>query len=342
MTTALSSDPPNAIVVGTFSRGANFFAAIVLEDEAAVVNITRILCPIDFSATSRHAIEQAVVIAGWYRASITALHVYSYAAMPTPGLALSGPLPGTLPGPEQMEALRSALTDAARPALDHGIPTDICLENGWPATEILACADRVAADLITIGTHGTEGFEHLILGSVTEKVVRKAKCPVLTVPPRAVATSALPFKRILCAVDFSPSSDAALRYALSLAQEGEAALTLMHVLEWPWEEPPAPTLSERSSVYDFDLARYRRDREMWASAQLERLVPDDVRNWCTPSITLSHGKPHVEILRQAGQEQTDLLVVGVRGRASLDLHLFGSTTNQLIRRATCPVLTVHR
>ena len=84
-----------------------------------------------------------------------------------------------------------------------------------------------------IGTHGAGGFEHLVLGSAAEKVLRKATCPVLTVPPHARATSKLPFKRILCPVDFSDSSRAALDFAFSLAQEGDAELTILHVFEWP-------------------------------------------------------------------------------------------------------------
>ena len=101
-----------------------------------------------------------------------------------------------------------------------------------------------AADLIVMGTHGRGGFQHLVLGSVTERVLRRAVCPVLTVPPRAQSTSRLTFRRLLCAIDFSESSMAALRFALSLAQESEARLTMLHVLEWPWEEPPPPRLEE--------------------------------------------------------------------------------------------------
>jgi nucleotide-binding universal stress UspA family protein len=85
--------------------------------------------------------------------------------------------------------------------------------------------------LIVMGTHGTSGFQHLVLGSVTERVLRKAACPVLTVPPRAHATSRIPFSRLLCAIDFSESSLVALQFALSLAEESDARLTMLHVLE---------------------------------------------------------------------------------------------------------------
>ena len=95
--------------------------------------------------------------------------------------------------------------------------------------------------LIVIGTHGAGGFEHLVLGSVTEKVLRRATCPVLTVPPRARTTAKLPFKRILCPLDFSESSLAALDFAFSLAQQGDAELTILHVFEWPAEDESLAT-----------------------------------------------------------------------------------------------------
>jgi hypothetical protein len=68
----------------------------------------------------------------------------------------------------------------------------------------------LSADLLVLGTRGTSGFEHLVLGSVAERVLRHAPCPVLTVPPLGVGTSRLPFERVLCAIDFSNCSVAAL------------------------------------------------------------------------------------------------------------------------------------
>ena len=143
---------------------------------------------------------------------------------------------------------------------------------GQPAREILDCAATLPADLIVMGTHGHSGFEHLLLGSVTEKVLRKATCPVLTVPPRAGDTS-LPFKHVLCAVDFSASSLKGLDFALSMAEEADAVITIVHVLEWPWEEPPAPAFDTLPVEQAFSLAAYRRERESDAVRRLATLVP---------------------------------------------------------------------
>ena len=304
------------------------------------MDIKCILCPIDFSDASTHAVDQAVVIAGWYKARITALHVCSPMLASVPGLGMSGR--GEATGDTEMERLRNEAAAHCEAAITAGIGLDILIDTGQPASHILDRANSLPADLIVMGTHGTSGFEHLILGSVTEKVLRKAACPVLTVPPRAQATSRLPFKRLLCAVDFSDSSLTALQYAFSLAHESDAELTILHVLEWPWEEPPPPVLEELPFAQGFALAEYRRYCEKSATVRLASLVPDAVRASRPPVIRLRNGKPYVEILRVAAEDSADLIVIGVRGRNPLDLGLFGSTTNHVVRRACCPVLTLKK
>jgi nucleotide-binding universal stress UspA family protein len=183
-----------------------------------------------------------------------------------------------------------------------------------------------------MGTHGLSGFERFMLGSVAERILRKASCPVMTVPPAAVTTARVPYSRLLCPVDFSESSLAALRFAYSLAKEADANLTILHVIEWP----DGGLLTQR-----FDEPEFRRSVEEEAHGQLEALITEDVRVWCKPSAKVAYGKPYREVLQTAGGEGTDLIVIGVRGRNALDLTVFGSTTNQVVRRAPCPVLTMN-
>ena len=153
-------------------------------------------------------------------------------------------------------------------------------------------------------------------------------------PPLARTTAKLPYRRLLCPVDFSESLRAALDFAFSLAQEGDAELTILHVFEWPEDHEPlmTPPFS----------AEYRRETEREAAVQLHKLVPDSIRDWCHPHTRLAHGKAYREILGIATEDSSDLIVMGVHGRNALDLMLFGSTTNQVVRRATCPVLTLRR
>jgi nucleotide-binding universal stress UspA family protein len=302
------------------------------------VNIRRILCPIDFSDASTHAIDHAVAFASWCKARITALHVYSTSLVPIPGVDLSGQ--GEATDDTGVETLRTRIASHCKAARTAGIDLDIVIESGQPASHILERAASLPADLIVMGTHGTSGFQHLVLGSVTERVLRKASCAVLTVPPRAQGTSRLPFRRLLCAVDFSDSSLTALQYAFSLARESDAELTILHVIEWPWREPPSPSTNDLPPAQALALAEYRRYCEQSATTRLKSLGPEAVSATRPPVTRISHGKPYVETLRVAADDSADLIVIGVHGRNPLDLHVFGSTANQLVRRATCPVLTV--
>lgn len=299
-------------------------------------NIKRILCPIDFSDASAHVVDQAVAIAGWYKARILALHVYSPLVAPIPTL----PPPVERVPQTEIERLQESTRACFQAASAAGIAVDVAVDIGRPAVEILDRAAKLPADLIVIGTHGASGLEHFLLGSVAEKVIRKAACPVLTVPPRSRTTAALPFERVLCAVDFSDPSLTALQYAVSIANESGAALTLLHVIEWPWVEPPAPAFDELPHEQAAALAEFHRYLEKSAMARLQTLVPEAVQARGAREPAVRHGKPYVEILRVAEEIRADLIVVGVHGRNVVDMALFGSTTNQVVRRATCPVLTL--
>lgn len=181
------------------------------------------------------------------------------------------------------------------------------------------------------------------VGWVTEKVLRQAPCPVLAVPPGARASSAVPFRQVVCAVDFSDWSVAALDLAASLAHETGATLTAVHAIEWPWREPPAPTLTDLPPEQAAALLRVSAgSTSERAVARLRDVVRDVVAGRCETSTGIVHGKSHIELVRVASARQADLIVMGVHGRSAIDLAVFGSTTNQVVRHATCPVLIVRR
>jgi nucleotide-binding universal stress UspA family protein len=295
--------------------------------------IRRILCPVDLSDVSRRALHHAVLLARWYQARITALHVWNPMVILSSDLTLIGPARPVVYTEEEINEVRRQVTGFAAGA--GAADAEVLVLNGQPPAQILERAGALPADLIVIGTHGAGGFQHLVLGSVTEKVLRQATCPVLTVPPHARATSQVPFRHVLCPVDFSESSIAALDFAFSLAQEGDASLTILHVCEWPAEGDPLVTRS-------FNVPEYLQAREHDAQSSLEALVPDSTRDWCRPTTRIVHGKPYREILGIATEDSADLIVMGVHGRKALELMLFGSTTNQVVRRATCPVLTLRQ
>jgi nucleotide-binding universal stress UspA family protein len=295
--------------------------------------IQRILCAVDLSGASADAAAQAIALATWCHARITALHVCEPVFAPIPGLP---PLNERIREDERALA-RECLAQYFVGARAAGVPVEVRVDAGSPAAGILDCADATRADVIVMATHGASGVQHLVLGSVTEKVLRQARCGVLTVPPLARTAPPRPFSRILCPVDFSDPSLSAVESAVSLARASSATLTLMHVVEWPWHEPPPPA-DGLPGPQAAALVEFRRYIEASARMRLEKLAAD-VALESPPVLSIAHGRPYVEILRVAAESGADLIVMGVHGRNVVDMTLFGSTTNQLVRRATCPVLT---
>jgi nucleotide-binding universal stress UspA family protein len=307
-----------------------------------VIEIERILCPIDFSDFSRRALDHAVAISRWYESTITLLHVCTVVpvAAYAPG---SGVLPSAALTPEDRKALLASMERFAEGEAGTNVAIDLDIAEGSTATAILAKADAMPADLLVMGTHGRSGFERLVLGSVTEKVLRKAACPVLTVPkavPDVVPAPPVLFKRIICAIDFSDCSMHALNYAMSLTQEADAHLTVMHVIELPPDVPRE--VHETVLAGPRNLREYLALAEEDARARLKEAIPDSVRAYCTVDTVQPTGKPYREILRVAEEQTADLIVIGIHGRGPVDRLLFGSTAEHLVRQASCPVLTLRR
>ena len=147
---------------------------------------------------------------------------------------------------------------------------------------------------------------------------------------------------LITLVDCSDSSLGALQDAFSLAEESGAVLTVLHVLEWPWEEPPPPRLEElpfeQAAALWNTVGTARRPPRPGSS----RLCPTRRVLCARRSYASGAASLYVQILDVAAEEHSDSIIVGLRGRKPLDVTLFGSTTNQLVRRARCPVLTLRR
>jgi len=303
-----------------------------------MVSLDRILCPVDLSDCSLHALAHAAAIAAWYESRLAVMHVLVTAPVlgAPPSFGAS-----TIPSTAVDEADRAAHLEALQQFIARAVgdsPLETTLVDGPdPRHEILAQARAFDANLLVMGTHGRTGVDHVLLGSVTEKVLRKASCPVLVVPRDAGTTARPnepPFKRILCPVDFSESSIRALAYAFDLAEEADARISLLHVVEVPRE------LSEFPFTGDLDLDRIRVRAESKYAGRLGDLVPPEAQDYCSVAIQVSEGRAHREILRVAANGQSDLIVMGVQGRGAVDLALFGSNTHSVIRGSRCPVLTV--
>jgi len=299
-----------------------------------VVEFRNILCPIDLSEASSRPLAYAIALARWYQARLTVLHVvptFDPIQVRTGAIGDHISLVTPMTRDEVLGELRRTVDAAGTGALDVALATDA----GGAAGTIVDHAVRTAADLVVMGTHGRSGFERLLLGSVTEKVLRKSPCPVLTVPPHAGAATPddVLFKRILCSMDFSPPALQALGFALDLARQANGTVTVLHAIEWLTEEEPgAPT--------NVDVSAYRQLLEGDARKRLQALLKEESRTWCETEELVIFGRAHREVLALAEARHADLIVMGTQGRGSVGLALFGSTTQHVVRTASCPVLTV--
>ena len=298
-----------------------------------MVNINRILCPIDFSDFSLDALRHGLELAQWYSAQVTLFHVYPVSQpLPVEGFPTAIPVFVEVDSTKMAEDVRGFCAPLVGPS---GRNIEVVVRPGDPAREIRNEAERVPYDVLILGTHGSSGFERLFLGSVTEKVLRSTRVPVLTIPPPVREPGSPLYKTILCPLEFSPASIRALEHALSLAKEADARLILLHAIEDVLGNAGAQTLGQLS------VSEYHRQLEQDAIARLRAVVPDEARVWSHPEERVVNGRAHQEILKVVADEHVDLIVMGVQGKGVVNRFVFGSTTHRVIREAGCPVLTLH-
>ena len=288
--------------------------------------ITTILCPVDRSPISARALSYATALARAHGARVHVLEVIEHTQ---PSIPL-GPRDFDVPDVVR-EGTMDELQQFAAAAADAGVLEDVRLREGQAAREILRDLESGGADLLVIGTHGRSGFERLALGSVTEKVLHKATCPVLAVPPGDQHPADRPFRTVLCPTDFSEAGDAAVAYARFIARVGETtSMLLLNVVEWAFGHTEG----------DDAVSGLRRSLEAEARHQLEGLIQGAPHSGIEFHALAASGNPAREILEVARARLVDLIVMGVTGRGALDLALLGSTTHKVVRHAPCPVLTV--
>lgn len=300
-----------------------------------MVEFKQILSPIDLSESSVRPLAYAAAFATWYGARLTVLHVVpTFETVQVRAGGLSDPVRFLHPMPreEVLEELGRVLRAAGVAAL-HAARV---VEAGEPSETIIDQALATRADLLVMGTHGRSGFNRLLLGSITEKVLTKSPCPVLTVPPHApaVAPAEVRFRKILCAMDFSPAALQAFGFAVDLARQAGGSVTVLQAIEWLAEEEPR-------ELTHFNVAEYRQLLVQDAHDRIGALLAEEPGAPGGIEDVVVIGRAHREILRTAGEKDADLIVMGARGRGGAGLALFGSTTQQVVRSAACPVLTVH-
>jgi nucleotide-binding universal stress UspA family protein len=209
---------------------------------------------------------------------------------------------------------------------------------GSAADEITRLAQENEVDLAITATRGRSGLKRLVLGSVTEHVMHSLPCPLLTVhgtdtDPAFTKDHAIRFGRILVGCDFSSDSNLALEYGLGLAQEYQSDIYIVHVLEPPsYKDLPKSVQGARDQIGK-SLHKKLKD-------QLEGLVPEEAYNWCKPKTRLLSGVAQEELVKFADIQDIDLVILGVRGHSLVESLFVGSTTERVMRKASCAVMSV--
>jgi nucleotide-binding universal stress UspA family protein len=293
-----------------------------------MLRIERILCPVDFSVFSARAYDYAQSLARHYQAKLFLQHVVEFNL---PIYDYYAPASYMVDLLQQIrDDARLQLQEFAKRPADYGAPPERVLNEGVPAKTILDFAEVQKANLIVIGSHGLQGADRIALGSVAEKVLRKASCSVLVVrsPEHDFVSPGngqdpIQLHKLLVCTDFSEFSKAALEHAISIAAEYHAELSVLHVLEG------MPASKDLQSVTQPLLSR------------IEQAIPAEACGGYTIKSKVRIGKPYLEIIQEAAEAKTDAVIMGVRGRNALDLAVFGSTTHRVIQLGPCPVLAVH-
>jgi len=320
----------------------------------AVLKLQRILVPLDFSDSSRQALACAVPLARSYGAKISLVHVVLPSLLITPipgGGSFSGsylPL-GSDPKQAEINAVQQAreyLDRLAKELLPAELTGKKLVRIGNAAHEVILAAKALKTDLIILSTQGHSRLKSLLLGSTAERIVRQADCPVLTAPcqpgpapvpfpskKKPVYLSRLPWKRMLVPLDFSPTSIRALKTALPLARKCGATLLLLNVVV----PNPAASGMEGSVLVTPDSELIQ---------EAEKVLPQIAQHYVPKSVRadtmIRHGRATDMILGTAEQEDVDLIILSTHGRTGVDRLLMGSTAEQVVRHAQCPVYVVRK
>ncbi|MFC1857718.1 universal stress protein [Thermodesulfobacteriota bacterium] len=296
------------------------------------VSLKSIICTTDFSDLSNQAVRYGTALAAEFDAKLYVCHVIDL-----PAAALPTEI-HRYPHEEQNARMKSAFKQLEKLLGKDRIDWEPLIGAGNPVDEICRLAEVMDADLVISATRGRSGLRRLILGSVTEHLIRMLPCPLLIVR-QSVPNFDSPsnrffgFQRILVGFDFSYDSSLAFQYGLSLSQEFQAELHLAHVVEPPVYRDLQKIARERDNDHQRELRRF-------LSMELSKMVPEETSNACNLRTTLLDGQPFKELTRYAELQNMDLIILGVRGRSLIETFGLGSTTDRVVRQAPCPVLSV--
>ncbi|NIV03178.1 MAG: universal stress protein [Calditrichae bacterium] len=293
------------------------------------MNIQKILVPVDFSKFSYQALENALLWGEKFNAELTLLHVntlfhehFNYETMVHDCQEIID---------KQEEHLHQLMGEQAEEIRDKQVNIQYQILRGRSAAgAILKFISEHHFDLIVIGTHGRTGLSHFLLGSVAEKVARLSPVPVLTIHH---SVERVDIKNILVPIDFSNYSGPLVKCAISVGKAFSASLHLLYVHE------RATAASFKWMVEEiepqFETEHYLKDQIF---KKMSSYLENETDNVIMADIKVGH--PYQEIINYADENEIDLIMMATRGFGKFDYFwLWGSTTERVIRLATCPLLT---
>jgi nucleotide-binding universal stress UspA family protein len=314
-----------------------------------MINLRKILCPVDLSKDSFLALRYANAIAGRYRSSLTVIHVLDNPHYDIPGAETGAFTFGEVVALYKEERQEEIL-EVLRHKGGHAVNVDIVFKEGVPHNEITETAREIKADMIIMSTctSGTHGF---LAGCTTEMAVRLAPCPVFSVRTNydlehhehiedlhdIMDTSSETNRTILLPTDFSEHSMLASKYAMSLAKEYKAELIVLHIVESVAEVSlmsgaELPSYGTMSVYYE-DLVKEAQERT-------KGICDMASEHGIKATNRVIYGNPRHEILNIANSEPIDLIVMGTHGRKGFSRFVNGSVAEAVVRHAPCSILSV--
>lgn len=280
----------------------------------------RILYPTDLSPESNGALKYAVALAQSYGAKLFLLHCV--------GSRPAGDAPESSKQLFEGIIAEHTSTNASAPCNWEGLVVE-----GDAATEIARVAAEQRIDLVVMYSRRNPRAA-VLLDSTAESISRIAPCPVLITHQQGqdradISSQGIDFNRLLVAYDFSGDSELALTYGLSLAQEFQSEVHLMHVLA----PNSRPSISESTMLRLSPESAFHR-----AAKRLHQAVPAEAHLWSEVRHVVSQGQPYREVLAYAGENDIDLICLGASVAGFGQWALFGSNADRILRQASCPVL----
>ena len=234
--------------------------------------------------------------------------------------------------PPLEERAENAVEEIARLAADHDeeIAVTTTTRTGTPFQLIREYASRREIDIIVMGTKGRTGLDRVLLGSVTENVLRTARTPVLAVPPNAdePAIDEIPFDRLLLPTDGSDGAAIAAEWGIELAHRLESSVDALSSID------TSPLGDERVSDELLEVFENRGEAALDAVRERGEDVGVNV------SGSTATGSPVREIPSYATENDVDLIVMGTHGRTGIGQWFLGSVTENVVRQADVPVFCV--